>query len=152
MKCCLLITIQFWLHQQSIACINKLLSLFHCKSESTFRKVTTVCTKIFTSVPWLLTLTRTHHFSDHHDVRSSLLVNSQNIQESHVPEDDIETIHRPPGDEGFTSGQPQAKADKEGHNGQKVGHIKIVTKPHLYLLAYFACFRHKHLEKKRDGG
>lgn len=92
---------------------------------------------------------RTHHFSDHHDVRSSLLVHSQDIHESHVPEDDIQTIHRPPGDKGFSSSQPQAEANKEGHDGQKVGQIEIVTEPHLYLLAYFACFRHKHLEKKQ---
>lgn len=107
-------------------------------------------TKALTSAAARLTLTGTHHFRDHHDVRSSLLVDSQDIQESNVPEDNIETIHRPPRDEGFSSTQPQAKADKEGHNGQKVGHIEIVTEPHLYLLAYFACFRHEHLEKKRD--
>lgn len=95
---------------------------------------------------------RTHHFGNHHDVRSSLLVDSQDVEESHVPEDDIETINCPARDEGIPSTQPQAKADKEGHNGQKVRHIEIVTEPHLYLLTYFACFRHKHLGKKGEGG
>lgn len=90
-----------------------------------------------------------HHFSDHHDVWSSLLVDSQDIKESHVPENDIETIHSPPKHNGIFPTQPQPKANKEGCNGQKVGYIKIVTEPHLYLLAYFACFRHKHLKKKR---
>ena len=76
------------------------------------------------------------------------MVDSQDIQESHIPEDDIETVNCPARDEGITSAQPQAKADKEDHNGQKIGHIEIVTEPHLYLLAYFAGFRHEHLEKK----
>lgn len=93
-------------------------------------------------------MSHTHHFSDHHDIRSSLLVDGQDIQESHVPEYNIETIHSPPRDKGFSSTQPQPKANEEGHNGQKVRYIEIVAEPHLYLLAYFACFRHKHLEKK----
>lgn len=92
-----------------------------------------------------------HHFCDHHDVGSSLLVDSQDIQESHIPEDDIEAIHCPPGHKGLASTQPQAKANKEGHNGQKVGDIEIIIEPHLYLLAYFACLRHKHLEKEDAG-
>lgn len=90
-----------------------------------------------------------HHFSDHHDVWSSLLVDGQDIHESHVPEDDIETIHDSPGDKGFSSGQPKPEADEEGCNGQKVTNVGIVTEPHLDLLAYFSSFRHKHLQNKR---
>lgn len=90
-----------------------------------------------------------HHFSDHHDVWSSLLVDRQDIHESHVPEDDIETIDHSPGDEDFSSGQPKPEANKEGCNGQKVTDIEIVTEPHFYLLAYFSSFRHKHLKNKR---
>lgn len=90
-----------------------------------------------------------HHFSDHHDVGSSLLVDGQDIHESHVPEDDIETIDNSPGDKNISPCQPQPEANKEGGDGQKVTYIEIVTEPHLYLLAYFACFRHKHLQNKR---
>lgn len=94
----------------------------------------------------------THHFSNHHDVWTSLLVNSQEVQESHIPEDDIKTINCPPRDKGFTSTQPQTEANKEGDNGQKVGQIKIVAEPHLNFLAYFACFRHKHLKNTHGMG
>lgn len=101
-----------------------------CKFESTVRRknmdgkiktVFTLRTKKRLLALHHAVMSHSHHFSDHHDVWSSLLVDSQDIQESHVPEYDIETIHRPPGDKGFSSTQSQAKANKEGHNGQKVG-------------------------------
>lgn len=130
--------------------IKQNFNLEHLQKNNMDGKIMTAFNAAYKNVHVCMCHIRTHHLSDHHDVRSGLLVDSQDIQEPHVPEDDIETIHRPPGDEGNTSTQPQAKANKEGHNGQKVRHIEIVTEPHLYLLAYFACFRHEHLDKKGE--
>lgn len=79
-----------------------------------------------------------------------MLVYSQCVQETNVPEDDVETVNCPPRDREGTLTQPQAEANKEHHDGQKVTHVEIVAEPHLYFLAYFTCFRHKHLRKERD--
>lgn len=93
-------------------------------------------------------LTLAHHLPDHHDVGSSLLIDRQDIQQPHVPEDDVQTVHDPARDEHAPRAEAQAEAHEEHQDGQEIRNVEVVAEPDFNLLTDFASFRHEHLERK----
>lgn len=77
---------------------------------------------------------KTYHFANHHDVGSQVFVDPENIEDSDVPENDVNTVddasiaHR-----GLIL-QPQQETQQEDRDGHEVGDIPVVFQPNTDLL------------------
>ncbi len=92
-----------------------------------------------------------HHLPDHHDVRPGLLIDSQDIQQTHIPEDNVQTVNDPARDKHVPRAEAQAEAHEEHQDRQKIRNVEVVAEPDFNLLTDFASFRHEHLERKHKG-
>lgn len=77
---------------------------------------------------------KTYHFADHHDVGSQVFVDPENIEDSDIPEDDVNAVddtsiaHR-----GLIL-QPQQETQQEDRDGYEVCDVPVVLQPHTDLL------------------
>lgn len=77
---------------------------------------------------------KTYHFADHHDVGSQVFVDPKNIEDSDVPEDDVDAVDDASIAHGGLILQSQQETQQEDRDGSEVGDVPVVLKPHTDLL------------------
>lgn len=86
-----------------------------------------------------------YHFADHHDIGSQVLVYSKDVEDSDVPEDDVDTVDDPPIAHGRFVLQSQQQTQQEDGDGHQVCDIPVILQPHADLLLQLAWLRHQDL-------
>lgn len=69
---------------------------------------------------------KTYHFADHHDVGPQVFVDPEDIEDSDVPEDDVNAVDHASIAHGGLVLQPQQETQQEDRDGHQVGDIPVV--------------------------
>ena len=86
----------------------------------------------------------THHFADHHDVRTQVLVDAEDVQDSNVPEDDVDAIE----DSAralVLRKHAQAEPDEEEDDGDGVRDVPDFGEVHIEFLEQLLRLRSQDL-------
>lgn len=93
-----------------------------------------------------------YHLSNHHDIGSQVLVDSEDVEDPNVPEDDVHAVddasvaHR-----GLVL-QPQQQTQQEDGDGHQVCDVPVILQPHVDLLLQLPRLRHQDLTTEQRGG
>lgn len=77
---------------------------------------------------------QTYHFANHHDIGSQVLVDPENIKDSDVPENDVNTVDDASVTHRGLILQPQQETQQKDRDGHEVCDVPVVLQPHADLL------------------
>lgn len=86
-----------------------------------------------------------HHLANHHDVRAQVFVHSEDVKQSYVPINDIDTVDDPPVAHQRRVLQAEHHPDGEDENGHEVSDVPVLLQPHFHLLQELAWLGHENL-------
>lgn len=86
-----------------------------------------------------------YHFADHHDIGSEVLVDSEDVEDSDVPEDDVNAVDDTSIAHGGLVLQTQQQPQQEDGDGHQVCDVPVVLQPHVDLLLQLPWLRHQDL-------
>lgn len=86
-----------------------------------------------------------YHFADHHDVGSQVLVDSKDVEDSDVPEDDVDAVDDASVAHGGFVLQAQQQTQQEDGDGHQVCDVPVILQPHVDLLLQLPRLRHQDL-------
>ena len=77
----------------------------------------------------------TNHLSDHHHVGSQVLVDTKDVQDTDVPEDDVHAVDHTAIAHVRLLLEAKDGSDHEHGNGHKVCDVPVLLQPNFYFLA-----------------
>lgn len=92
----------------------------------------------------------TNHLSDHHHIGPQIFVDTKDVQDTDVPEDNIHTVDHSAIAHVWLLLQAKDCSNHEHGNGHKICDVPVLLKPNFYFLAEFAWFWHEDLKTKNN--
>lgn len=89
-----------------------------------------------------------YHLPDHHHIRAQVFVDTKDVQDTDVPEDDVYAVDDSAVAHVRLVVQPQHEPQQEGGDGSQVCDVPVVLHPHTDLLLQLPRLRHQNLHTR----